>query len=119
MALQGTMTHQYSSIIRGHHVYKDTRTPYIGEELMLDCEHTNQFDRHAVAVMKRGEIVGHMPRAIAKLSWFFLKRGDTIEAVVTGKRKKGLRLEVPCDFIYSGPQRMIKQLEKLLSQMEN
>ena len=46
-----------------------TRTPYIGEKLKLDCEDTNQFDRHAVAVMKSREIVGHMPHAIAKLSW--------------------------------------------------
>ena len=66
MALQATMTHQYNSVIHGHHVYKDIWTPYTGENLTLDCEDT--INRHAVVVMKSGEIVSHMPRAIAKLS---------------------------------------------------
>ena len=79
MALQAMMTHLYSSVIRGHHVYKDTWMPYIEEKLMLDCEDTNQFNRCAVAVMKNREIMGHMPRTITKLSWFFLKKRDTIE----------------------------------------
>ena len=68
--------------------------------------------------LKYGEIVGHMPHELARFSWFFLKRdGGSIKAVVTGKRKKGLGLEVPCDYKYFGPQRMIKKLEKLLSQL--
>ena len=63
MALQMMMAHQYSNVIWGHDIYKD-----IGEKLQLDCEDTNQFQGHAVAVMKSGEIGGHMPCAIAKLS---------------------------------------------------
>ena len=62
MALQATMTHQYNSVIWGHHVYKETWIPYIGEKLTLDCEDTNQFDRHAVTMMKSREMVGHIPR---------------------------------------------------------
>lgn len=108
----------FSSVIRGHHVYKTIWTPHLGEELVLATENGNLFDRHAVAVIKDGEVVGHMPHELARFSWFFLKRdGGTIKAVVTGKRKKGLGLEVPCDYVYSGPQKMLKKLKKLLSQL--
>ena len=105
-----------SSVIRGHHVYKTIWTPYIGEELVLASEESNLFDRHAVAVLKNGEIVGHMPHKLARFSWFFLKKdGGSINAVVTGKRKKGLGLEVPCDYKYCGPRKMIKKLENATS----
>ena len=107
----------FSSVIRGHHVYKTSWTPYLGEELVLAAEESNLFDRHAVAVLKNGEIVGHMPQELARFSWFLKRDDGSIKAVVTGKRKKGLGLEVPCDYKYRGPQRMMKKLEKLLSQL--
>ena len=66
----------FSSIIRGHHVYNTSWTPYLSEELVLAAEESNLFDRHAVAVLKNGEIVGHMPQELARFSWFFLKRDD-------------------------------------------
>ena len=105
MALQEE-THTFSSVIRGHHVYKETWTLYISEELTTNVEEENLFDRHAITVLKNGEIVGHMPRKIAQLSWFFVKRGGSIKSIVNGNRKKGIGLEVPCDYIYSGPRRM-------------
>ena len=58
----------YSSVVRGHHVYKETWTPYVSEELIASCEDTNVYDRHAVAILKNGEVVGHMPRTIARYS---------------------------------------------------
>ena len=78
------------------------------------------FDRHAVAVLKYGEIVqvGHMPHELAWFSWFFLKRdGGSIKAVVTGKTKKALGLELACDCKYRAPLRTMKKLEKLFSQL--
>ena len=83
----------------------------------MAAEESNSFDKHAVAVLKHGEIVGHMPHELGRFSWFFLKRdAGSIKAVVTGKRKKGLGLEVPCDYKYCGPRKMMKKLEKLLNQ---
>ena len=104
MALQEE-THTFSSVIRGHHVYKETWTPhapYISEELTTNVEEENLFDRHAITVLKNGEIVGHMPRKIAQLSWFFVKRGGSIKSVVNRNRSRGTF----CDYIYSGPRRM-------------
>ena len=87
-SLSSTML-SFSSIIRGHHVYKTIWTSYVSEELVLAAEESNLSDRHAVAVSKHGKIVGHMPHKLARFSWFFLKRdGGSIKAAVTGKRKK-------------------------------
>ena len=62
------------SVVRGHHIYKTVWTPVIGEELPVEREEDNQHDQHAVAVVKNGDIVGHMPRSISRVSCFFLER---------------------------------------------
>lgn len=49
------------NVVRGHHIYKASWTPIIGEELLLEKEDGNQHDNHAVIVMKNGDIVGHVP----------------------------------------------------------
>ena len=50
---------EIESVVRGHHIYKISWTPVIGEELMLEAEDCNEHDKHAVAVMKDGHVVGH------------------------------------------------------------
>ncbi len=93
--------------------------PFVGERLLLKTEDTNAHDRHAVAIVKDYDdqaVVGHMPRFLLPVSWFFIKRGGTIECTVTGHRKFGVGLEVPCDYTYKGSKRTISKLKKLLSQ---
>lgn len=68
----------------------------------MEVEDGNEKDRHAVAIVKNGMIVGHMPRVLAIFSWFFLNRGSTIKTVVTGHRKFGNGLEVLCEYICTG-----------------
>ena len=63
-------SYQKPSVVKGHHVIW---TPEVGEELPVNCEYSNE---HAVAVLKDGEIVGHLPRTISRVSWFFLRRGS-------------------------------------------
>ena len=75
------------SVVRGHHIYKTYWMPVVGEELTLETEHDNEHDEHAVAVMKDGYIVGHVPRSLSKVS---LKRGGRITWRITGKRKLGI-----------------------------
>ena len=74
------------SVVRGHHIY----TTY-WMELTLETEDNNEHDEHAVAV-------GHVPRSLSKVheSWFFMKCGGRITCRITGKRKLGIGLEVPC-----------------------
>ncbi len=55
------------SVIRGHHVYKRIWTPTVGEQLQLRPD--NESDLRAVAILKHGVIVGHLPRKTAKTVW--------------------------------------------------
>ena len=52
-----------SSVVRGHHVYKNVWTPSIGERLQLRRQDDNNYDNHAMSIVKAETIVGHVPRA--------------------------------------------------------
>ena len=41
----------------------------VGEKLACEREPTNPTDRCAVAVVKSGIIIGHLPRMISKVCW--------------------------------------------------
>ena len=94
------------SSVRGHHIYKELWTPFIGEELQTAQEPENGHDPFAVAVLKEGVIVGHVPRDISRVCWYFLERNNTITCRITDKRQRssvsGKGLEVPCIFMFTG-----------------
>ena len=58
----------YSSVIRGHHGYKETRMPFIGEKLTTDVEEGSLYDQHVVAILKNREVVDHMPCTITQFT---------------------------------------------------
>ena len=47
--------------IRGCHIYKNDWIPFSGKHLFLRREPDNPKDKSAVAVIKDGKIVGHIP----------------------------------------------------------
>ena len=112
-------TFQLSSVVRGHHVYKSIWTPNIGQVLENAAEVSNTEDSHAVAVLYQGNTVGHMPREISKISWFFLMHGGDISCEIVGRRRRspipGKGLEVPCKYTFSRKPAFIKKLVKLLT----
>lgn len=114
MASQGSSRLEKATVIRGHHVYKDIWTPYVGEELSLSPEDDNDHDRYAVAVVKGRNIVGHIPQTVSKVTWHFIKRGGRVLCQVTGHRKLGVGLEVPCSLTYLGSTRDVNKLARLL-----
>ena len=69
MPFQITMATSFriESTVRGHHVYKASWSPYIGEELPVQCEVNNIHDDFAVAVLKNSNTVGYVPREISSL----------------------------------------------------
>ena len=72
----------------------------------LKRELTNNYDRFAVAVLKDGEVVGHVPRTLSKTTSFFLRYdGNVVFCEVTGERvNRGVQLgvEVPCVYKFYG-----------------
>ena len=114
MASLGSDYYEKASVVKGHHVYKAVWTPFLGEELSVQPEDHNDHDEHAIAVTRDGRTVGHVPRIISRVSWFFLRRGGHIICQITGQRKRGDGLEVPCVYVYFGSSRMVEKLKGLL-----
>ena len=83
----------HESVVRGHHVYKRVWSPVVGEILQLSC---NDHDRFSVSVMKAEFVVGHAPRRLSRTVWHFLRHCGKATCEVTGRRKFGNGLEVPC-----------------------
>ena len=89
----------FYSVIPGHHVYKATCSPQVGEK--LECnEDTRQeakdYDENAVGLFKAASrdgkktLVGHVPIELSSLVDHFLKadKSNSVCAEVTGKRKR-------------------------------
>jgi hypothetical protein len=107
------------SCIRGHHVYKAIWTPQFGEVLLCRPEYGNLHDLYAVAVVRQGNIVGHIPRKISTICHLFLRHGGEMICQIVGARRYSADLpqgglEVPCyvTFIGSGPE--IDKVKKML-----
>ena len=101
---------EFAAPIRGHHIYKETWCPKVGEELVCrkdDREEAIQYDRNAIGVFqstsndKSEQLVGHIPIEISQLTNYFLEAATTnaIVAVVTGKRKREIGLVIPAKYI--------------------
>ena len=67
MAVSGISTFEFTSFVRGHHVYCDVWTPVINEVLTLRREPESLYSAFAVAITKGGEVVGHIPETNAKV----------------------------------------------------
>ena len=66
------------SVVRGYHVYQTMWEAAICEELPCKAEGGNCSDRFAVAVVKDGIVVGHVPRIFSAACTIFLKRVGVI-----------------------------------------
>ena len=86
-------SYQKVSVVRGHHIYKVVWTPEVGEVLQVRTEDGNEHDEHAVAVVKDGLIVGHVPHSMSRVCWIFLMRGNEMSCHITSHRKFGNGLE--------------------------
>ena len=92
----------HESVVQGHHVYKRAWSPVVGEILQLSCEEDNDHYHFSVSVMKVEFVVGHVPRRLSRTVWYFLRHCGKATCEVTGRRKFGNGLEVPCLIILWG-----------------
>ena len=88
--------------------YKEVWSTTLGEMLRLQVEPTNPQDQFAVAVVKDGLVVSHIPKHVNIAVSFFLKKaGSAGFCEVTGStinRGVGLGLEIPCQYKFYGRQ---------------
>ena len=105
---------EFASIIRGHHVYNSVWTPAIGETLPLGADDGSEHDAYAVGIFKDSAVVGHAPREVSRIFYYFLQHGGSISAEITGHRKFGHRLEVPCCYKLTGKPKYVKHAKKPL-----
>ncbi len=105
---------EFSSVIRGHHVYKATWTPFIGESLVCrrdDRKEAKEHDEYAVGTYLEADnkLVGHVPMELSFLIFTFLKarHGNTVQFKVTGSRRLENGLVVPGTFLARTTSRAI------------
>ena len=92
-----------------------------GDILPLAREPNNATDKLAVAVLKNGDVVGHVPYNLASTLSQFLKR-DFNKAVVevTGDRVNrgaGYGLEVLCIYRLYGPEAYLHKVRQVLQDL--
>ena len=67
-------------------VTEEIWNPVVREVLLCERELHNAADRYSVAITKGGVVFGHLPHKISRLCSLFLRRGGTIDSLVTGAR---------------------------------
>jgi len=97
-------------VFSGHHIYKEIWTPVINEILSCSQEHDNSEDPFAVSVIKDGDIVGHVPREVSCIVWYFIEHNGIVDCQVSGRRKHGKGLEAPCIYRFCAGKNMIRAL---------
>ena len=94
---------EFQTAIRGHHIYKDSWVPFIGQNLICRTdtrEEAIEHDKNAIGVFKSADketLIGHLPIEISCLLTNFLKTApeNKLDASVVGKRKREVGLIVP------------------------
>ena len=107
------------SFIRGYHAYMDIWTPVEDEMLRLIPE---PVDRNAVAVMKEGQIVGHVPFNLSPIISLFLRRdvNKAFARVTGGKVNRGAGYGLEIQFVYQfyGPKPYIDKLREVIDSLK-
>ncbi len=94
MATAGSAIYIFQSVIRGHHISKAIWTPAVEEDLQVSREPNNLYDIHAVAVLKNGITVGHVPMELSRVFSSLLLNDGHISFEIVGHQRYGLDLEV-------------------------
>ena len=104
---------QFSSYITGYYHYRHLWTPQIDEELTCIHEVDNIYDEFAIAILKDGLIVGHVPRQISEQFCKLLMGGGCVQVKIIGApvstKRSGIR--VPCMYTVKGQSFFIQDVK--------
>ena len=81
-------------------------------------------DPFAVAIVKSGAIVGHVPRRISSVCSVFLRRNGSIVCCITGSRRYSADLvqgglEMPCTLTFEGSSALVLKAKALLQALSD
>ena len=107
-------THSFTAAVRGFHYNRRFWRPKENEK--LDCLHEpgNAFDRFAIkTVTEKGEIVGHLPKEISRVTKYLLGRGLTMHCKLSSRhyRRSPLvqgGLEIQCEVVLISRETMLQ-----------
>ena len=109
------------SFVRGYHIYKEDWSPAVGDVLLLQRDPLNEKDRNAVAIVRDGSVVGHVPFNLAPLFSHFLRRELNKGTVrITGSRVNrggGYGLEIPCTYSLYGPAAFLQRVASVVEEL--
>ena len=92
------------------------------EILRLIPKPANSVDRNAVAVMKEGRVVGHVPFNLAPIISLFLRRdvNKAFVRVTGGKvnRGAGYGLEMQCVYQFYGPKPYVDKIREVFHSLK-
>ena len=92
---------EFTCAVRGFHHYRYHWHPQPDQILNCYHERSNPFDRFAFKFCEAGkeETIDHMPMEISRMTKYFMDRGATVTAQLTGvhyQRSPLGELEIPC-----------------------
>ena len=107
------------AMVHGYGDYQSVWQASLGENLKCVREVGNRSDVFALAVVKAGETVGHLPRKISSICSIFLRNGGDIVCDETGLRRHSRDLpqgglEVPCELKFVGSSKDTTKAKKLI-----
>ena len=59
-------------------------------------------------------VIGHVPREVSRVFLHYLGHSGSISCEVTGRRKYGKILEVPCMFKFLGSEKMVQKMRSIM-----
>ena len=95
-----------TSIIHGHHIYKEVWEATLGEMLEAasdDREEAKEHDKYFVGFYKKDLLVGQISIEISSLCFYFINQDpdNKTRAMITGKRQREIGLVIPAKIIFT------------------
>ena len=112
--------------IRGYHTYQAQWNAEVGAKLNTAPDTRPAVlveDKYAIAVKHDEQTVGHVPKFLSKLTFFFLKHGGKVIIKVNGPKRYSVDLkqggmEVPAEFCFCNEKLFFQMKEKTLVEIE-
>ena len=108
------------SCVCGYHIKNGMWEASVGEELLCQCENGNGSDPFAIAIIKSGMTVGHIPRKISPICSLFLRRNGVVTIQTPGGRRYSADLpqgglEILCTIAFEGFGKDVQKLKRLIT----